>query len=278
MRSERSDRVTAHRSPVTSRLWPAMKAAQGSWTPVQYLWKSRVPLIAVPVLIGLQNWHSEHLSNDSVAHPVQHITSEVLLLLGLALGTGHRGVNWLMDELCQSTARLARAEVCGGVAVHINFLERGMRPGEELAHLRQMLARVSYRGTELRSYVSLGDDAEDQHEVPYPALRWEWRTILSFPWDRESHINELELCAVIAAAKNRCRTAKKFHQRWFLIVDSMVTRGALAKGRSPSRRLNRLLRKSAALALAQNSYVIPLWTISRWNFSDEASRRFEKAT
>eukprot|EP00438_Fugacium_kawagutii_P019189 Skav219378 [mRNA] locus=scaffold76:715800:719114:- [translate_table: standard] len=185
-------------------------------------------------------------------------------------------LRWLMDELALSTERLGRPEVCGAAAVSISFLERGMKQGEERAHLRQMLARTSYRGTEMRAYVSLGDEAEDQHEVPYPAHRWHWKTILSFPWDRESHINELEMCAVLSATKHRCRASKKFHQRWFLIVDSMVTRGALAKGRSPSRRLNRLLRKQAALSLAQNSYLIPLWTISRWNFSDEASRRFEK--
>lgn len=55
---------------------------------MQYLWKSRVPLIAVPVLIGLQNWHAEHPS-DTDALGTQNILVEVLLLLGLALGTGY---------------------------------------------------------------------------------------------------------------------------------------------------------------------------------------------
>lgn len=64
--------------------------APGSWTPVQYLWKSRVPLVAVPVLIGLQNWHAEHPDvTDLTALGGRNILLEVLLLLGLALGTGY---------------------------------------------------------------------------------------------------------------------------------------------------------------------------------------------
>ena len=98
---------------------------------------------------------------------------------------------------------------------------------------------------------------------------------MAFGWDREAHINELELATVVALIKHRGRSSSNSHRRWLLIVDSMVTRGALAKGRSPSRRLNRLLRRGAALLLATNSYLFPLWTISRWNFSDAASRKFE---
>jgi hypothetical protein len=38
--------------------------------------------------------------------------------------------------------------------------------------------------------------------------------------------------------------------------------------------LNRSLRRFAALSLAMDSYVVPLWTISGWNFCDAGSRGF----
>ena len=109
------------------------------------------------------------------------------------------------------------------------------------------------------AFVTLGEPEEAEvHEVPYPALRRQWKTLMSFPWDREGQINELELGLV----KHRGRSAASFRWRWFLIVDSMVIRGALAKGRSPSRWLHRLLRRQAATELALDSHVLPLWTIS----------------
>lgn len=120
----------------------------------------------------------------------------------------------------------------------------------------------------------LGED-NVQHEIPYPALRWKWRTITAFPWKQESHINELELHAMVVMSKHRGGSITKFHTRWFHILDSMVSRGALAKGRSSSTRLNRVHRKHSAAALAQDGYTFPLWTISQWNFSDKASRRHE---
>eukprot|EP00438_Fugacium_kawagutii_P030985 Skav203561 [mRNA] locus=scaffold3576:162348:162836:+ [translate_table: standard] len=161
------------------------------------------------------------------------------------------------------------------MAVELTALDLVMRPGEEKVRLKALWRNVSYRGTDLRAYLYLTDELEEKHEVPYPALRWEWKTLMSRPWKQEAHINELKLCAVVATIKHRGRNSQKLSKRWFLIVDSMVARGALAKGRSSSRRLNRVLRRGTALLIAQNSYMVPLWTISRWNFSDHASRQFE---
>lgn len=86
-------------------------------------------------------------------------------------------VRWLLEELAQSIARLARSEVCGAVAMEIFYMEQTMKAGEELAHLRQLLRRTSYRGSEMRAFVCLDTEAEDQHEVPYPAHRWHWKTV-----------------------------------------------------------------------------------------------------
>ena len=120
--------------------------------------------------------------------------------------------------------------------------------------------------------MTLGSDHQSE-EIPYPAMRWRWRTVAAYPWKQPAHINELELNAMVVMSQHRGRTVGKFHTGWMHVLDSMVSRGAIAKGRSSSRRLNKALRKHAAAVLAQNSYCFPLWKISQWNFSDKASRR-----
>ena len=179
-------------------------------------------------------------------------------------------INWYTAGLNQSTEMLREDRVQEAMANYLAKWEVTMSEGEEMSHLRQLLSQASYRGTDVRAYVVLGDAEQDTQEVPYPALWREWKTILSIPRGREAHIT------IVALVKHRSRSADCCKRRWFLIVDSMVTRGALAKGWSPSRRLNRLLRRQAATQLAMDSSLFPLWTISRWNFSDDASHRYEK--
>lgn len=182
---------------------------------------------------------------------------------------------WYEDQLQKSTHRLQAESVLVPMAKYLTRMEFQMRPGEETHHLRELLQAASMRGTEIRFHLAIGPDQE-VHEVPYPALRWRWKTILSYQWkDEEMHINELEMNALVVMSKHRGRSTSKFHTRWLHVLDSMVCRGAIAKGRSSSRRLNKVLRKHTAAALAQNGYLFPLWTISQWNFSDKASRRYE---
>ena len=177
-----------------------------------------------------------------------------------------------LKALRNSTARLQDPSLAKPVASYLTRLEHQMKPGEELLHLQDLLRAASMRGTDIRLGMHLGPE-DDLHEVPYPAMRWRWATITSYPWKQTAHINELEMNAFVVMSKHRGRTVSKFHTRWMHVLDSTVTRGALAKGRSSSVRLNRPLRKHAASSLAQNAYCFPLWTISGWNFSDKASRR-----
>eukprot|EP00435_Cladocopium_sp_Y103_P065153 s738_g27.t1 len=110
-----------------------------------------------------------------------------------------------------------------------------------------MARRTSIRGTDLR--LLLG---EENLEVPYPAYRWFWKEVLSYAWREARHINEGEICAFNVMLKRRAKDPSKHELRYLAIVDSMVTRGAVSKGRSPSRPLNRLLRQTAAWALASD--------------------------
>ena len=66
--------------------------------------------------------------------------------------------------------------------------------------------------------------------------------------------------------------AEAHDMRFFHILDSRVSSCVLAKGRSSSVLLNRILRRVASVLLAADLVVLPLWTISAWNYSDYGSR------
>ena len=182
------------------------------------------------------------------------------------------------EELQQSTSRLATAPVREAVAALLAREELTLKRGQEKKHLRALLRSATYRGTDVRLFADVLVEGEpQQHELPYLAMRWDWKTILAYPWKEEGHINELELNAVAVFLKRRTRSRLKHGLRYFHVLDSMVSRGCLAKGRSSSPRLNQVLRKCAAHLLAADMYQFPLWTISRWNFADKPSRLHEAA-
>ena len=78
------------------------------------------------------------------------------------LADGHFGrvfhkhrVHWYSEELKQSTARLAEPQVNQAAADELARWEANMRQGEELFHLQKLLRMASYRGTDIRAYVTL---------------------------------------------------------------------------------------------------------------------------
>eukprot|EP00435_Cladocopium_sp_Y103_P072729 s88_g41.t1 len=140
-----------------------------------------------------------------------------------------------LSEMLSATSRLATSYVASAISAILARTEQQMVPGQEKAHLRQLLLAATYRGTDVRFLVDLGsEEAPDLHEIPYLAMRWEWRTVLAIPWKQPGHINELELNTVAIFLKRRARNRLTQHTRFFLVLDSMVTRGCLAKGRSSS--------------------------------------------
>eukprot|EP00438_Fugacium_kawagutii_P019534 Skav235667 [mRNA] locus=scaffold358:1062220:1062813:+ [translate_table: standard] len=152
---------------------------------------------------------------------------------------------------------------------------KNMFEDNEDTHLAWLMRQVGLRGTDVR--ISIPDDQAAREQVlPYPAFRWLWRTVLAYKWAQEQHINILEVTAVLTEFRRRLRSRENLHKRFLNIVDSMVTYYAVTKGRSSSKRLNRPLRRMMALNVASKAVVMSLWTLSKWNFADAASRRFER--
>ena len=174
----------------------------------------------------------------------------------------------LARELGQSTARLKDDKIASLVAEEVALLEVQMKPGLEVAHLQLMIRRTSIRGGDIKLFLW-----DSHQEIPYPAYRWRWNEVLSYAWNSERHINEGEVSAFNIMLRRRAKESKNHEMRYLAIVDSMVSRGAIGKGRSPSKPINKLLKQTAAVALASDQYPLLIWTISQWNFADLASRR-----
>ena len=162
-------------------------------------------------------------------------------------------------------------EICQGVYQILHTMKRG----KEHDHLKFLMRQVGLRGTDVRLCVPSEEVEKRETLVPYPAFRWLWKAVLSYKWSEPQHINILEATAVLTEFRRRLRQPDMVGKRFFNVVDSMVIYFAMSKGRSGSRRLNRTLRRIMALSICSQTIPVNLWTISKWNFADAPSRRFE---
>ena len=167
------------------------------------------------------------------------------------------------------------AAVDWAVTQTVKFLDT-MDTGNESQHLAWLLRHAYHTGCDVR-LTDRGQDVVGSRPGPYPAFRWHWKDVLSYKWKQPQLINVLELTAFLSELRRRSRDQTQHNRRFFCIVDSLVTFYVLGKGRSSSKRLNRICRRVTALTLASGLIPVSLWTISKWNFSDGASRRFEPA-
>ena len=143
--------------------------------------------------------------------------------------------------------------------------------GKETSHLLHVLQFCDFRGSE----VSIRDCtiSEGNRQVnPYPAMVWNWRSVQSYRWQQPNHINVLELVAFFNYLRTCVRKPESHSFRIWHVLDSRVASCVIAKGRSSSNKLNRILRRVSALMLASDVYVFPLWTVSGWNFADAGTR------
>ena len=143
--------------------------------------------------------------------------------------------------------------------------------GKEAEHLAGVLQICDFRGSE----VSLRDGTVNEGHrqvIPYPAVVWAWRNVQAYAWQKPHHINVLELVALLNYLRACVGKAVNHSIRMLHVLDSRVVSCVIAKGRSSSCKLNRILRRVSALLLASDVYVFPLWTVSGWNFADYGTR------
>ena len=105
----------------------------------------------------------------------------------------------------------------------------------------------------------------------------DWRTAVAhrFKWKGE-HITLLEARAVLSGTKWLARQPTLHHRRVPFFVDSQACLGAFAKGRSPSRKLNRIVKRTAAYINAADLRMSWLWVKTDCNPADKPSRVRER--
>ena len=87
------------------------------------------------------------------------------------------------------------------------------------------------------------------------AAWWHWEPLFAQQWKRKSHINVLELEALLLSVKHQVERFRVSNCRVFHISDSYVTISVVSKGRSSSKQLQRVMRRLAAVLLA--AWLVP---------------------
>lgn len=182
--------------------------------------------------------------------------------------------NAIFSALKCSTRGMQNDEVARSAALEVYATVSMMTPNLELEHLKWLIRNVSTRGCDIKILTGK-EDGSEAFMSPYPGFMWVWKTILSYKWKEEQHINVLEVSAFLVELRRRTRGPYSLGFRFINVTDSQVMFHVLTKGRSSSPRLNRLARRITALSLVGQVYAYHVWTISKWNFADHGSRRFQ---
>ena len=206
------------------------------------------------------------LARDPACVPValpQAVRSELLLLACL--------VPLLASDL--------RAPVCSTIVATDATVSRGGAAAASVPPLtaRRLFAGAEFRGEDARlvDRVDLPDELSAPPADPVLAASiasWQWRVTAAYELEID-HINAQELRVFVSLVVRRCRAAANAGQRLVALLDNQAASGAAAKGRSSSRRMNRLLRRLAAFLMAADLYIAPLYIPSAVNPADPPSRR-----
>ena len=188
----------------------------------------------------------------------------------LPVGDDYRKL-WILRCLRHSTRGLSKRGCAEEAAQVVASMLKSAVVGKEVERLKTMLNFIDFKGSDVR--LDTGSLLKGSCQpVPYPAPVWDWQVVQSYPWAQTQHINVLELIAFLNYVRLHVHEPSNHSKRLIHILDSRVSSSVIAKGRSSSRMLNRILRRLAGLLLGADSYVYPLWTISSWNFADIPSR------
>ena len=185
--------------------------------------------------------------------------------------------NAIFSALKKATKGMQNDDVARATAKQVHKMVEAMVPGKESEHLRWLVRHVSTRGCDIKIWTSK-EDGSETFLTPYPGFMWLWKTLLSYKWHSEQHINVLEVSAFLVELRRRTRGPRSIGFKFINVTDSQVMFHVLTKGRSSSPRLNRLARRITALSLMGRVYAFHVWTISKWNFADHGSRRFQLIT
>ena len=99
-----------------------------------------------------------------------------------------------------------------------------------------------------------------------------WNLVLQGTWAKDEHQNVLECRVAVMTLRRLARNRRAWGRRVLIAVDSLVTLGVLARGRSASPALLALARQAGAILLACGIRPIWRWVASEHNYADGPSR------
>lgn len=159
------------------------------------------------------------------------------------------------------------------------FLQYGLRDigvPYSVQHLNQFLmTRVNHTGSDIR--ITTGQ-VLNPRGIPRQSIQagwWKWSPVFRTRWKQSEHINSLELRAIFLALKyqilhNHCCQVRLFH-----VTDSFVAMSIIAKGRTASKWLGKLVKEMNAWLLGFGIAMVIGHVESSENPTDEASRQMD---
>jgi hypothetical protein len=116
-----------------------------------------------------------------------------MLLEVIPTAPSSRG-SWFLGKLLTSAKHLSKAEVVQEVLPELESMLRSLTRGQEMSHLKALLNKADFRGSDVRLLSQTLVDGSRQ-QIPYPAPIWDWKCVQSYQWQESQHINVLELTA-----------------------------------------------------------------------------------
>ena len=129
-------------------------------------------------------------------------------------------------------------------------------------------ARLRLRGGRTQIVKSAGPT------IPLDAswLNRKWHVLFAGRWSHHEHNNVLELRTVVATLRHLSRTSQAWGHRILIFTDSLVSLGALQKGRSSAKDLLHLCRIGAITQMVCRIRGYYRWVPSELNLADGPSR------
>ena len=230
-----------------------------------WLWSRKVRTDPIGLDAILARWHDE----------LREVNEEVLSPLMSGEDAGMRLSETEAEELALLPER--RRFIPRWIVPEGDWREseRLKEASQKIVH--HYLRRMEFRGSDVRLDLGVLFKPDMAPRTSIDPSRWVWSVAHTYPYKTREHINLLELRSILHALEWRARTATFHSCRFLHLSDSQICLAVLTKGRSSSRRINRILRRISALCLCLNLYPLWAWVESRLNPADEQSRRFENA-
>eukprot|EP00435_Cladocopium_sp_Y103_P015762 s1497_g3.t2 len=154
---------------------------------------------------------------------------------------------------------------------------KGSVPDPKTAELVHEILRQGDRaGSDIRLDVGIPFRFKAFPRAGLRTSYFSWRIVHGYKWRHSSHINALELQAVVNSVQWRLRKLANHRKRVLHLVDSQVVACVVAKGRTSSFRLRKALQKLNCLLLASGTKLCIGYCHTSENPADIPSRWSER--